>query len=180
MKNLLCTTVLILLASGLNALEMDSSRSTLNITSVKNDRLAELFAFERVSGTINDASGKASIEITLDSIDSGIEIRDERMRKYLFNTEDIDLKGLKSLKPGEQREVELKGELAMSGHTVPISFQTQVTRLNGGALGVATVAPGFIDLTRYKMAPGIEKLRSLAGLDNISLAVPVTFSVVFK
>ena len=150
---------------------------------------SEMCIRDRVSGTINDASGKASIEITLDSIDSGIEIRDERMRKYLFNTEafktasftaDIDLKGLKSLKPGEQREVELKGELAMSGHTVPISFQTQVTRLNGGALGVATVAPGFIDLTRYKMAPGIEKLRSLAGLDNISLAVPVTFSVVFK
>ncbi|MFT6421066.1 MAG: polyisoprenoid-binding protein YceI [Porticoccus sp.] len=189
MKNLLCTTVLILVASGLNALEMDSSRSTLNITSVKNDRLAELFAFERVSGTIDDASGKASIEVALDSIDSGIEIRDERMRKYLFNTEafktasftaDIDLKALKSLKPGEQREIELKGELAMSGHTVPISFQTQVTRLNSGALSVATVAPGFIDVTRHKMAPGIEKLRSLAGLDNISLAVPVTFSVVFK
>jgi len=189
MKNLLCTTVLILVTSGLNALEMDSSRSTLNITSVKNDRLAELFTFEKVSGAIDDASGKASIEVALDSIDSGIEVRDERMRNYLFNTEafstasftaDVDLKALNSLKPGEQREVELKGELALNGHTVPMSFQTQVTRLNSGALSVATVAPGFIDVTRHKMAPGIEKLRSLAGLDNISLAVPVTFSVVFK
>ena len=189
MKNLLCAAVMILVASGLNALEMDSSRSTLNITSVKNDRIGELFTFKKVSGNLDDASGKASIEIALDSIDSGIEIRDERMRKYLFNTEafktasftaDVDLQALKCLKPGEQHVVELEGELALNGYTVPMSFQTQVTRLDSGALSVATVTPGFIDVTRHKMAPGIEKLRNLAGLDNISLVVPVTFSVVFK
>ena len=189
MKKLLCAAALTLAASGLSALEMDSSRSVLNITSVKNDRFAELFTFGDVTGDIDDASGKATIDIALDSIDSGIKIRDERMRKYLFNTEehktarftaDVDLKSLESLTAGEQRPVELKGELSLNGHTLPMIFETKVTRLAAGELSVATVTPGFIDVTRYKMAPGIGKLRSLAGLNNISLAVPVTFSVVFK
>ena len=189
MKKLFCAAALALAASGLNALEMDSSRSTLNITSVKNDRFAELFTFKKVAGSIDDASGKATIEIALDSINSGIEIRDERMRKYLFDTAqyktanfvaDVDLESVSALKAGEQQAVELKGELTLNGNTVPMVFQTQVTRLSGGELSVATVTPGFIDVTRHKLAPGIGKLRSLAGLNNISLAVPVTFSVIFK
>lgn len=189
MKKLLCAAALTLVASGLSALEMDSSRSVLNITSVKNDRFAELFTFDDVTGRIDDATGKAKISIALDSIDSGIEIRDERMRKYLFNTQEhktarfaaeVDLQSLESLAAGQQRAVELKGELTLNGHSVPMVFQTQVTRLASGELSVATATPGFIDVTRHKMAPGIGKLRSLAGLNNISLAVPVTFSVVFK
>jgi polyisoprenoid-binding protein YceI len=189
MKKLLCAAALVLAAGGLNALEMDSDHSELSIVSVKNDRFAEVFTFKDIKGHIADDSGKAVIQIALDSIDTGVAIRDERMQKYLFETDKfktaeftsmVDLQALKDLGKGEQRELELKGELALHGNTVPMRFATQVTRLSSGELQIVTLKPSFIDVTRHELAPGIGKLRSLAGLNGITLVVPVTFSVVFK
>lgn len=189
MKQFLCAAALALTVSSANALEMDNSRSTLNVVSVKNDRVAELFTFDKVQGSIDEKTGKAVIEIHLDSISTGIDIRNERMRKYLFNTDEfkaarfsaeVDIESFAGLAKGEQRAVALSGDLSLHGKTVAMHFQTLVTRLESGDLSVVTAAPSFIDLASHDLVPGIEKLRSLAGLNNISLAVPVTFSVVFQ
>ncbi len=188
MKRAFLAVLLLVAASGVNALELDGAKSQLKVTSIKNDRVAELFSFSEVSGSLNEESGEALIIVALNSIDSGIDIRDQRMKKYLFNTDRyktaefrarVDVQALKSLTPGEPRSMRLSGELSISGKTLPIHFATQVTKLSGGAISVVTVEPAFIDSNAVEMAPGIEKLRSLAGLKNINLSVPVTFAVQF-
>ncbi|MEX1669331.1 YceI family protein [Zhongshania guokunii] len=189
MKQLMYVLVLCLQLSALNAMELKADSSVLNFVAVKNDAFAETMSFSSLSGSIDDKTGKAEIQVGLNSVVSGVDIRNERMRKFLFETDkfpvanyhaQVDLASLAAMAAGEQKAVKLLGELQMHGVNAPVNFDVLVTKRGDGAYHVATVSPGFIDAQRFGLVAGVGKLRSLAGLNNIDLIVPVTFSVIFE
>jgi len=45
---------------------------------------------------------------------------------------------------------------------------------------ITSIKPVIINAEDYKLSEGVEMLRSVAKLSSISMAVPVTFSLVFK
>ncbi|WP_439135932.1 YceI family protein [Pseudomaricurvus sp.] len=166
---------------------LNNEQSELNFISVKKSAIAEIHTFESVSGTLSD-SGEVNLSIDLSSVDTNIEIRDQRLLKVLsdagaFPTAElsgtVDTSAAKALKAGETLTQELSLTLSLHGqsHTVPASVK--VTALTGGKLQVSTLQPVILNATDFQLVEGVNELKKLAGLPSISLAVPVTAELVF-
>lgn len=189
MKQLAYVLVLLLQVGTLDAMELQADNSTLSFVTTKNDVIAETMSFSSVTGSIDDKSGEAEIVIGLNSVVSGIEIRNDRMRKFLFETDEfpaatytaqIDVPSLLAMAVNEQKAMKLNGKLLIHGLRAPVIFDVLVSKRADGTYQVETVTPGIVDAQRFGLAPGIDKLRKLAGLNNIDLIVPVSFSVIFR
>ena len=68
--------------------ELDSESSSINFISVKNSAIAETHSFASLVGYIGK-SGNVQVSIDLNSVETLIPIRNERVRKLLFETADF-------------------------------------------------------------------------------------------
>ncbi len=159
--------------------------SEVAFVTVKNGRVAEAHTFQRVGGRIDD-DGRAIIEIELASVDTGIPIRDERMRTLLFAVDrypqavmraPIDLDAFEGLAPGESVAARLEGTLTLHGQDAPLTAEVWVTRLGSDKVRVSTRRPVIVDADSFGLTGGIEALRAVAGLASITPAVPVSFNI---
>jgi polyisoprenoid-binding protein YceI len=167
--------------------QLDGAASRLSFVSIKSGDIAEVHTFTRLSGSVSEG-GAAELVIDLDSVETGIDIRNERMREHLFRTDQhpqarlvaqIDLFPLIGLAPGERVEQAIEGELSLNGVVLPIEADLVITDLNGREVLVQTRGPVLLHADDFRLTPGLETLRELAGLPSISPAVPVTASLVF-
>lgn len=189
MKKLTIGVLLSVAASHLHALSLDKDNSTLHFVSVKNNRVAELMSFENVSGSIDDESGKFAVTIGMSSIASGIPIRNERMRKFLFEIDRypqatfsgrLSLDALKAMSPGEQQQMNIQGEVSIHGEAQSTKATVIVTKRADGAFSAVTATPVLVDAAAFGMGAGVDKLREIAGLQAINTTVPVMFDVIFR
>lgn len=168
--------------------DLDQTDSQLHFMSVKSTSIAELHTFKTITGSLSD-SGKAELVIDLNSVNTNIPIRDERMQAMLFDTvnfplaklaADVDIIAVKALETGQTitQDVELK--LDLHGQTQTFLAQLQVTALESGKLMVATTAPVVIKAEDFNLVEGVNALRDVAGLPSITLAVPVTATLFFN
>ena len=168
------------------AWDLDNERSAVQFMSVKNASIAELHHFKTIAGGISD-DGDAQVVIDLDSVETLIPIRNERLRKLLFDTLRFPAatisanvpEGLASLAAGESRDVDLEVSVDLHGIIAPVMAKAQVTRLADGSLRVALNEPLLIQASDFGLEDGIGALREVAGLASISTAVPVTATLVF-
>jgi len=166
---------------------LDPARSHLAFISIKGKDVAEIHTFKDIAGTIAP-DGQAKIVLMLDSVETLIPIRDERMREFLFDTADykeavltakIDPERIKSMAVGEIAEITAEGVLSLHGQTQPMVLVVQAAKVSANTVMVASVKPLVIDAAKFGMSDGVEKLRELAGLAAISNAVPVNFVLTF-
>lgn len=169
------------------AWSLNNDESTLSFVSTKAINAAEAQKFSTLEGVIDD-SGQAHVSIDLSSIDSAIELRDDRMREMLFETgmhptaditAQIDVATLGKMSSGDMQGMTVMGELALHGETVALTFDVVVARLGEGKLLVVSQKPVIIGAQQFRLTQGIEKLREIAGLPSISTAVPVSFVLSF-
>lgn len=167
---------------------LDSDNSALSFVSTKAINIAEVHRFAELEGRISEA-GEVDLTIALASVDTGIELRDERMREMLFDTANyatakvtatIDVDDFDSLAPGDTREVMVDATLALHGESKLLPIQLLVTRSGESRMLVTTAKPVVVNAPEFKLAEGVERLREVAGLPNISTAVPVTFVLSFE
>lgn len=170
------------------AWELDGDDSRLGFTTVKAGEIAEAHSFTGLSGTVA-ADGAASLVIDLASIATLIDIRDERMREFLFETAtyptanvtaQIDPAAFTALKIGESKLVPLSATLNLHGVEAPVDAELAVTRIADDEVKVETTAPIIVDAASFNLGGGVAKLQELAGLSGITPQVPVTFSLVFE
>lgn len=167
--------------------EVATADSVVNFVSIKNGSVAETHRFDGVVGVINDA-GIARVAIDLDSVDTMIGIRDERMRELLFETGKypvaeleavIDPQVLVAVADGGVATMELPVTVSLHGveKTVPVAL---VAASEGkGRMRVMTSRPVLINAADFALVGGIAALQKVAGLKSIATAVPVTFQLVF-
>ena len=167
---------------------LDSENSTVSFVSLKNVDVAEAHRFASISGGIS-GMGRLNLEIALDSVDTRIPIRDERMREHLFTTQEfptaeisgqLDWQTYADLEPGQSLDTEVRIELNFRGATTPFLATVQVSALNGQVIQAVSSAPILVSARSLGVADGVEKLREIAGLQSISMAVPVYFSLRFR
>jgi polyisoprenoid-binding protein YceI len=167
---------------------LDSESARVHFISVKAGKIAEVHRFERVTGTAS-STGEVHIEIFLASVDTAIEIRNERMRSMLFEVAQfpravisatLDPTSVADLETGDTVAMTTHAVLAMHGREQEIALDVQVTATRDGGLQVNSVAPIVVQASDYALAAGVERLREVAGLPSISPAVPVTFSLHFN
>ena len=183
-------TVMLLAGAPLSASAdwyLDGESSRLSFVSSKNANVSEVQRFLVLHGKV-DSTGKAEVEVELDSINSGIPLRDERMRKELFEIQtfpeavistQIDLRPINDLAPGAQLELRLPLTVSLHGKQHMYNTELLATRLDDRRFQVVTLEPVVINAEDFDLAPGLEALRKLAGLSAISLSVPVGAVLIF-
>jgi polyisoprenoid-binding protein YceI len=150
--------------------------------------IAEVQTFRRISGELN-GQGKVQFSIDLASVDTGIEIRDERLRTMLFTvgatpqatfSAQIDPALPRGLSTAGVRDIDLDGQLTLAGQSRPVVAKVRVAALGGGLIGVSTRAPIVVNATDFGLRAGVEALRDVMGLSMISAAAPVSFALVMR
>lgn len=166
---------------------LNPAASRLSFASVKADTIGEGHRFTDMSGTVGP-DGAFTLTIPLDSVETKVPIRNERMRELLFETAafpnavlrgQVDLAQFEALAPGERQEGSLSGQLELHGVTAPIEAAVLVTRLDADRVAVETIEPVLIEAGAFQLGGGVEKLRAAANLPSISPVAPVHASLVF-
>ncbi|WP_323763181.1 YceI family protein [Maricaulis sp.] len=167
--------------------QLDEDRSTLAFVSIKSGDIAEAHRFSDLAGTVMP-DGEAELVIGLASVETGIDIRNERMREHLFETgrfdsarvtTTLDLAAFADLGPGERHTLMLDAILNLHGVAMRIEAEVTVTDIDGQTVLVESHAPVLIHAADHDLTDGLATLQDLAGLPSITPVVPVTFSLVF-
>ena len=162
--------------------------SKLNFISIKAAHIAEQHSFGTLSGAVKE-DGRAHLNIDLASVNTRIEIRDQRMRDLLFKVADfpsadfntvMDLDAATALAVGEQTELSVRGKLRVQDIYTDLETEVTAVKLADNRVMVTTNKPVLLNASPLGLADGVEQLRAIAKLPGISLAVPVTFQLVFE
>ena len=166
---------------------LDNDGSRISFVSTKAGMAAEVHGFEAVGGRV-DADGNATISIDLDSVNTAVPIRDERMRTLLFETEQnptatlaatVDMDALNALEAGQETAMLAEGQLMLRGKVISLTIDMTVARLSENRVLVASRKPLVVNAGQLDLLDGVEKLREVVGLPSISPAVPVSFVLAF-
>ncbi|MFK8076827.1 MAG: YceI family protein [Granulosicoccus sp.] len=168
-------------------LTLDSERSSLSIISYKvlagaSASIAERHTFSGLTGSVSDA-GAASVSIPLDSIETNIPIRNERLAKFVFETDQYPNATVTASVPENAMAagtsmMNLDITLSLHGKEQTMSVPVLVSNENG-EVTVSATQPLMLDAVAYDFGSGIAKLAELAKLLHIPTTVPVSFSLVF-
>ena len=182
--------VLLLAGASLSAQAnwyLDGESSRLSFVSTKNANISEVQRFLVLHGKVSP-KGLAEVEVEMESVNSGIPLRDERMRKELFDiqtfpealiTAQIDLRPINDLAPGAQLELRLPLTVELHGKQHEYPGELLATRLDDRRFQVVTLEPLVLNAEDFDLAPGLDSLRKVAGLSAISLSVPVGAVLIF-
>lgn len=181
------TSIALLAGSAQAQWSLDNSASTLSFVTVKADHVGEVHTFDQLSGSIDDR-GNVEIMVELASVNTLIDIRNERMQSMLFETNlfpramitgDVDLASFVEMSPGASITAQVEFELDIHGVSNSYNTELIVTRLANGVFA-STSKPIIVTAASHGLVDGVEALREIAGLPSISRSVPVTFNVVFE
>lgn len=162
---------------------VNNSQSTVSFISIKKGDVAEVNRFKQIEGVLSD-SGKFSLAIELSSVDTGISVRDERMQGLLFEVAQfpklqlnasINPKLIGDLKIGETLTTQVDATISLHGEQQALPFNVMIAKLSATRMLVTSLTPVIIQAGDFNLVSGVEKLRDIAGLTSISLAVPVSF-----
>lgn len=164
---------------------LNGEMSNISFGSIKNEYLGEVHHFSNLSGKV-DAQGVVSITVPLASVETMIDIRNERMREIIFNnTPDatisatVDMAALDALGVGESMVTETDGTLAFLGKEVDLYTNLFVMRVGDDKVMVTTDGMLMVATDELGIDAGIDQLKEIAGLDGITRVSPVTLRLVF-
>lgn len=168
--------------------EIDNDGSAINFISIKNDLVAETHSFGSLVGYIG-ADGKVELAIDLDSVETMIPIRNERMRELLFETRQhptanlsaqIDPGILQAAGKGGVINTVVQVGLSLHGQDALLEVPVVVVGDEDRSLRVISARPVVVNAGDFGLEGGVNALREIAGLKQISTAVPVTLNLVFR
>jgi polyisoprenoid-binding protein YceI len=166
---------------------LDPAASRLSYVSIKAGEVAEANRFDTLAGSVGP-DGNASLEIDLASVNTGVDIRNERMRDIFFEvagnpkatvTAKLDPAAFAGLAVGQSLTRPLKATVTIKGASQEVETEVLVTRVADGRVTVVPSAPIIITTDMFGLTDELGELRALAQLPSITPAVPVTFALSF-
>ncbi|MDT8397928.1 MAG: YceI family protein [Pseudomonadales bacterium] len=167
---------------------LNSADSSLYYVTSKASAITEINRFTELSGAI-DGSGNASLLIALNSIDTAIPTRDQRMRDIVFETAQypqasvnvkIDAGALSAMSPGSSTRQTYDTRLSLHGMTETINAELSISKLEDGSVLVQSVKPVVFSAAIFGLAGAVEQLREIAGLPSINPNVVVNFRLLYQ
>jgi len=165
---------------------LDGEASKVAFGSVKKDTVGEVHHFSSVSGSV-DEDGKVSVAIDVASVETWIDIRNERIQKMVLNASpqamlaaQIDADALGKLAPGDTTLVDVEGTLSLNGNDVPIETSLFVARLSDKKMLVTTDEMIMLSTKEAGIDEGVSQLMKVAKLPGITRVSPVTLRLVFN
>ncbi|MBF7729604.1 YceI family protein [Pseudomonas sp. N040] len=167
---------------------VDAESSRISFIATKDARQAEVGRFFGLQGIV-DEQGAVRLQVELDSMRTGVLVQDQRLHQELFEvsrfafaevTAQLDLQPITNLAPGAQMEIQLPAILSLHGVEQAFSSDLLVTRLDEHRFQIVTLTPALIDAADFGLAPALEGLRQSAGLESVSLSVPVSAVLILR
>ncbi|HHP0447947.1 TPA: YceI family protein [Vibrio harveyi] len=163
---------------------LDSNFSSVSFATIKNQFVVEPATINTLSGTL-DSNGKFDVAIDLNSIETGIPIRNTRLNEIFFEsakhapvkvTGKVDWASL-----GEgSHKVKVPAEVTLFGKTKSVEFPVVI--LNAGdTVMVSSRAPVIIGAADFGIpSKNLTDLAATVGGIKISDRVPLTLNLTFK
>jgi outer membrane protein OmpA-like peptidoglycan-associated protein len=166
---------------------LDPAHSHVYMQTEKLNKIIEKHPFTRVQGKV-DKEGNASVKIDLASLETGIDLRNVRMRFLLFETYKfldaeitarLDKAKLAELAAKKNVTYPLTMKVNMHGVTNEFTTEVSVTRTGDNTVTVATVKPIVVSAESYGFTQGLAKLSDAMGGINIVPSSSITFDLAF-
>ena len=166
---------------------LNPDRSFLYLQSVKNKSVFETHGFKHMEGKITPA-GDASVTLDLASFDTGIDLRNVRMRFLFFKTfqfpaavitAHLDKSKLTELQTKTSLTYSLDFTIELHGIKKQMSRDVVLTRIADSAVSVSVIKPIIILAKDFGLDDGITKLEEAANVE-ISPVASITFDLVFE
>ncbi|MBM7068571.1 YceI family protein [Actibacterium sp. 188UL27-1] len=164
---------------------LDGGNSHLAFGSIKKDELGEVHTFNGLSGTVSE-EGNVAVEIDLTSVETNIDIRNERMIEHVFKdaatatlSAEIEMDALNALPVGGMTTIEVFGSLSLVGTELDVDTEMFVVRLSESQVMVTTNDIVFLNAIDAGINEGVTKLMELAELPSITRTSPVTMRLIF-
>lgn len=168
--------------------DLDLTQSELRFTSLKKSHVLESHRLALQAGSV-DISGHAEVDLDLSTVDTGIEIRDERLKEHLFEVSlypratvstEFSQASLEALTQHGSSISEIEFNLDLHGVEQQVSALTQVSCINAETVWVSSAQPLQIKAADFGLTDGVRTLAELAGLDSIPEFSHVDFNLVFR
>ena len=189
MKSTLWATVAVMgltRAASAEGWTLDGDASHIAFGSVKSQFIGEVHTFSGLSGAIGE-DGNTSIDIELTSLETQIDIRNERMAEHVFKmlpsaqvTAQLEMAEFAKLDIGGSKVMEIDFDLAFLGEDLPLYGEIFVMRVGDDQVLVTTNSMVFVDTEELGIDAAVDKLQELASLEDITRAVPVTMRFIFN
>ncbi|KZL17257.1 c-type cytochrome [Pseudovibrio sp. WM33] len=186
-KTFFRTSAMLLLLSGSALAQnwtVDSDNSRLSYGTIKKNSVGEVNSFEKLSGSVSE-DGKLQLKIDLGSVETNINIRNERMRQIVFQsigsadlTAQLDAAELSQLAVGATTVVDLEATLNLLGTEIPVETEVFVARISDSKVLATTNDMVFLGTEEAGVNAGVDQLKTLAKLNGITRTVPVTLRLV--
>ena len=156
--------------------------SQVQFVSIKNNTVGEVSHFETLSGSVTDA-GDVEVRVVLDSVETNVGIRNERMKTMLFEvglypeaviTAQLNAGSMAALSSGGVTNVVL--QIDLHGQSVTKDAQLNVAVTDQG-VSATTAQPILLTAAEFGLEGGVAALQTVAGLNAISRVIPVTVAL---
>jgi polyisoprenoid-binding protein YceI len=127
--------------------------------------------------------------IDLSGADTGVGIRDERLRSTLLNvratpqaipSSQIDRTMIQDLPATGLRDFDLNGQLTLAGQSKPVSAKLRIGRMGAETVLASTRRPIVVNAADFGLRPGVEAMRDAMGLGFLSSSAPVSFALLLR
>ena len=155
--------------------------------SIKNNTIGEVSHFDMISGTVGD-QGAVEVRVALDSVETNIGIRNDRMKKMLFEvglypeaviTAQLSEETMAVLGSSSGSAVPVVLQIDLHGQVVSKDAVLTVSATDAGGFSATTSQPILLNAAEFNLEDGVAALQSVAGLTAISRVIPVTVSLNF-
>jgi polyisoprenoid-binding protein YceI len=167
---------------------LDGGASSFFYVTTKAAAVTEVNSFSGLSGSISD-DGKASFVIDLATVNTAIEIRDQRMRDLVFQVAefpsatvsvDVDAEALDNMSPGVSTTGSYTAKVELHGMTQELMADLQITRLEDDSVLVQVARPLIVAAASFGLQAGVDELQKVAALPSITPSVVVDFTLVYR
>ena len=154
--------------------------------SIKANVAGEVNTFNKIEGAIV-ADGQAMISIELTSVNTNVDIRNQRMIKYVFGdntkavlTTQLDMEAIKALSIADTATMEVEGVLSFLGEDIDVDTNFFVVKLSDSKILATTDSMIMMQTEELGVNAGLDKLMELAKLPSITRVSPITLRFVFE
>jgi OOP family OmpA-OmpF porin len=167
---------------------LDPAASKLTYQSVKKNTIVETNSIRNISGSLT-ATGEGKVVFDLDSVDTGVDLRNVRMRFLFFETfkfptatvtVNVDPAAFADLPTRRRMTTKLPFKLDLHGVVKDLEANAVVTLISETMVSVASESPISVKVEDFGLLPNIDKLQIAANVTNIVPVASVSFDFVFN
>jgi len=156
---------------------LDPANSTLTYQSVKKNTIVETNKIRNLSGTLT-ADGAAKVTFDLNSVDTGIDLRNVRMRFLFFETfkfptaevtAKVDPAAFADLATKRRMTAQIPFRLSLHGVDKDLVATAVVTMITDSMVSIASDAPVAVHVEDFGLLPNIEKLQQAANVSSMTV-----------